>query len=224
MTNYSPTLLSYSVTPDAVSYTEDPSAPSTVELMIAVNNSTGQNVDCSRLVFTLPVGTGAGDLTADPSAINAVPALGTSWSIQSDGTGNFIALPQAPVTGLNAGDSIAFSLSGIQVNDWAGLVEITIREETNAPRQTQLGVSKVPPGLAITSFNANPIQVAPGQPSTLAWTTTGAQSVTLFWPNQSIPVPPDGQEVVTPQQTTTYTLVATGDSSVSQQITVTVLG
>jgi hypothetical protein len=218
-----PALLNYAITPDVVPYSTSESSPSVVALMIAVNNGTGVDQVVSQIVFAIPAGIGSGDLTNAPSGITVAPALGTPWSISSDGTGNVTPVPVPPATGLRAGDSIAFLLSGIEVNELAGLAEIDVYEQTGATGTTQLGVSKLPPGLAITSFFANPIQVSPGTPTTLSWTTTGADAATLSGAGTSNPVSPDGQAPVSPVQTTTYTITASGGgSSVSQQLTITV--
>lgn len=68
----------------------------------------------------------------------------------------------------------------------------------------------------ITSFTATPQVLETPRPVTLAWTSTGT-SATL----NGTPVQPNGTMVVTPTQTTTYTLVVTGEAgTVSQQVTV----
>ena len=59
----------------------------------------------------------------------------------------------------------------------------------------------------IVRFEAHPVTIAPGQQSTLSWTTTGAATVSIspVLGNQ----PLNGSATVTPAQTTTYTLTAT---------------
>jgi len=130
-------------------------------------------------------------------------------------------MPQPPVTGLAPGDSIAFLISGIDVNELPGLAMITVYERTDVPRQALLSVSKMPPGLAITRFTASPVQVAPNQQSTLAWQTTGADSVTLSCQGESKIYPAIGQCDIRPERTTLYTLTATGSGTYTyQQLTV----
>jgi len=63
---------------------------------------------------------------------------------------------------------------------------------------------------AISSFNANASSVDVGQTVTLTWTTTNANSVTIT-PGIGA-VGTSGSTTVTPGQTTTYTLSATGSS------------
>jgi len=74
----------------------------------------------------------------------------------------------------------------------------------------------------IIRFEANPVSIAPGQSSTLSWTTTGATSVTISPTVGSVTL--NGSTQVTPQQTTTYTLTATSQDgrTVSAPVTVVV--
>ncbi|MGD0871041.1 MAG: OmpA family protein [Bryobacteraceae bacterium] len=74
----------------------------------------------------------------------------------------------------------------------------------------------------IIRFEANPVTIAPGQQSTLSWTTTGAATVSInpVLGNQ----PLNGSATVSPAQTTTYTLTATSSDghAVTAPVTVTV--
>lgn len=211
MMNYPPALLYYEVTPTAVPYSVGTEVQK-VTLMLSVNNPTKRHLDCSRIVFAIPPGTGNGDLTDDVSAITPTPALGVDWDITSDGAGNLTAVPAAGCTGIDAGDSIAFLVADIEVNGLPGLAEIGVYEQTDQLRYTDLGVSKTPPGLAITSFTANPVEVVPGASTTLSWTTTGAQTCTISWDGGTdSDLLVSGTQPVTPDGTTTYTLTASSD-------------
>jgi hypothetical protein len=233
--DYPPALFDYAVTPNVVPYTTDSDHITPVTLMITVNNPTPKFVNCNQLTFSIPVGNGAGDLTNNPTAINPYPGLGVRWSITSDDAGNLTAVPSAGTSGIGVGDSIAFLISDIEVNEVPGLVLVNIWEDTDQLRYTNRDVSKAPPGLAITSFTANPVQISAGDRTTLSWTTTGALSCTLSWQgNTKRDLDVDGTHPVYPEITTTYTLTATstpdtdpspgddadGGSSVSQQVTV----
>lgn len=231
--NYPPALFAYAVTPAVAPYATA-GAGTPVTFMVTVNNPIGTHVECSELVFTIPIGRGAGDLTTDPSGLAPAPALGVPWSITSDDAGNLTALPNAGTTGLGAGDSIAFLISNVHVNDLPGLALVGVWEQTDDLRYDYLRVTKVAPGLAITSFTANPVQVSTGSPTTLSWTTTGAQTCTLSWQgNTRAGLDPDDTLQISPTETTTYTLTAsstpqgqeqeasTGESStVSEQVSV----
>ncbi len=75
--------------------------------------------------------------------------------------------------------------------------------------------------LAISSFTATPTAVVPGQPATLSWSTQNATSVSIDSGVGSQPL--SGSVNVFPQQTTTYTLTATGSGgTTTAQATVTV--
>jgi len=213
-----PALLSYAVTPTTVPTTTDPTNPSTVTLMIVVANGTGRQQLCSEIDFLVPA-----SLTTNPSSIAPAAAIGTNWSIQSDGNGRLTATPRVALAPINPGDSLAFLIEGAQVAQAVGLAEIVAYEVTDIVRQTMIGVLTAPPGLAVTSFVANPIQVQAGQQTTLSWTTTGATTCRLSWAGASISVPVSGSEPVSPLVTTTYTLTAAGaGTAVAQQVTVVV--
>jgi len=61
-------------------------------------------------------------------------------------------------------------------------------------------------GASIERFVAVPTNISTGESSTLQWATENATSVTL----NGQAVQPNGSQVVSPTQTTTYTLMATG--------------
>jgi PKD repeat protein len=71
------------------------------------------------------------------------------------------------------------------------------------------------------TFTATPASIAPGQPSTLTWTTTNATAVSID--NGVGAKPLNGSGSVSPTTTTIYTLTATGaGGTVTKQVTVTV--
>jgi flagellar motor protein MotB/uncharacterized cupredoxin-like copper-binding protein len=73
----------------------------------------------------------------------------------------------------------------------------------------------------IIRFEANPVTIAPGQQSTLSWTTTGAATVSISGlGSEGL----NGSATVQPAQTTTYTLTATSSDghAVTAPVTVTV--
>jgi hypothetical protein len=76
--------------------------------------------------------------------------------------------------------------------------------------------------LAITSFGASPSTIAQGQNSTLSWVVVGAASVAI---DQGVDVAAGTSAVVSPTQTTTYTLTISSGAgtTVTKQATVTVL-
>jgi hypothetical protein len=73
---------------------------------------------------------------------------------------------------------------------------------------------------SISAFSASPAVVAPGGDSTLSWTVTGATSITI---DQGIGTVTGSSVVITPSETTSYTLTATNDAgSATASTTVTV--
>jgi hypothetical protein len=74
----------------------------------------------------------------------------------------------------------------------------------------------------IIRYSAVPTNIVSGESSTLSWTTEGAATVTITGVSGTLPL--SGSTVVTPTQTTTYTLTATSSDgrSVSAPVIVTV--
>jgi hypothetical protein len=73
----------------------------------------------------------------------------------------------------------------------------------------------------IQSFSANPASIAPGQASTLAWSVTGATSLSL---SPGIGAVTGSSQVINPAATTEYTLTATnahGSTTAKTTVTVT---
>lgn len=89
-------------------------------------------------------------------------------------------------------------------------------------RTATLTINGTPPLPIITSFNATPLSVNRGQSVTLSWAATGANSFSL---DNGVVIASNATSViVTPTQTTTYKLTATGQwGSVSQERVVTVI-
>src|SRR5579872_287976 len=82
----------------------------------------------------------------------------------------------------------------------------------------------VPP--QVTSFTASPMFVSAGQPSTIAWTTTNATSVTISpavaQTEDTGPLPTTGSSLTPVTSTTTFTITASGPGGTSAPATVTV--
>jgi peptidoglycan-associated lipoprotein len=75
----------------------------------------------------------------------------------------------------------------------------------------------------IAEFSIEPSTIERGQSAVLRWNVTGANNVAIS--NGLGTVPPTGTQRITPQQTTSYILTATGpDGDASRTATVTVTG
>lgn len=219
-------MFEYQISPNAVPRTANPAEPSIVTLMITVTNKTGYDVEVRRLAFVITAGDAPVDLVskADLSKIRPQTGAGTKWDFNTSGDGRFLAYPDYPVTGLLAGESVAFILSNVIVNSAIGHAKITVTETTNVPAETGIEVAKGDPGLAITEFLASPIQILPDGDSVLTWKTTGASRCTLTSQHGgTIEVDRNGSQPERPVETTQYTLSAEGGGrTIQQSITVTV--
>ena len=221
-------MLDYKITPNAVPRTVSPAEPSVVTLMITVTNKTGDAVPVQRLTFTIQAGDGPADLTDTEHLADIKPAAGsgTPWEFfrGGDGDGRFFAYPNPPHAGLAAGESVAFVLSQVTVNQAIGHAGIGVRESDAASLgETFLSIAKEEPGLAITEFLAGPVQIIPGQTSVLTWNTVGASTCTMTTERGTQPVDRWGSMLVSPQETTVYALSAEGDGRTKiQQVIVTV--
>jgi hypothetical protein len=217
---YPPAYFYYQVTPAVVPCSESPAKPGMVTLMFTVSNRVGRGVPVEEIAFQLPIGPDGGQLTEDP-AVSVSAAAGTDWDIISEGNGLLRARPRAADGTLRAGESIAFFVSSVTVNQRPGTAFVTIWELTDELRQTDLAITKMPPGLAITSFRASPIQVEAGQRCDLSWTTTGADKVALTSSGTTRDVTGELGLPVHPRLSTIYTLTASGDGKVThEQLTV----
>jgi hypothetical protein len=221
-------MLDYKITPNAVPRTVSPAEPSVVTLMITVTNKTGAAVPVQRLTFTIQAGDGPANLTDVDHLADIKPAAGsgTPWDFfrGGDGDGRFFAYPNPPHTGPAAGESVAFVLSQVTVNQATGHAEIGVQEsEAASLGETTLTIAKEEPGVAITEFLAGPVQIIPGQTSMLAWSTVGASTCTMTTERGTQPVDRWGSMHVSPQETTVYTLSAEGDGRTKiQQVIMTV--
>lgn len=213
-------LFIYVITPQQVMTSTDTNNP--VTLYIGVYNPPQNGfVPCQYIEFAISIGdTAENQLTNDPTDVQGV-ANQSSWIIAKQTYSSspliFKVTPATGFTGLEAGESIGFELTGININDVAGPAPVRIAEATSSPTPMgQVLINKVPASLQITNFQAAPSWVAPGGTSTLSWATTGASSCTLAPLENSLcsgetppdPLPTTGQLEVCPLQTTPYTLTA----------------
>jgi hypothetical protein len=100
---------------------------------------------------------------------------------------------------------------------------LTVRNSEGLSATDTVTVSTASPTSArITSFVANPASIATGQSTTLSWSIDNATSASIT-PGPGTVDAHTGSVAVSPTQTTTYTLTATGPTGqVTQQVTVTV--
>jgi len=100
---------------------------------------------------------------------------------------------------------------------------LTVRNTDGLQAVANTAVSTIAPAtVRIAQFTANPAAVQPGQASTLSWVIDNATSASIT-PGVGNVDPKTGSVSVTPTQTTTYTLAATGpNGTINSSVTVTV--
>jgi hypothetical protein len=164
-------------------------------------------------LLTRRVGDSAPVADAGPNQI--VPAgtvtLNGSGSYDPDGdplTYSWQQVGGAPVNISNATAPVAtFTAAAQQTYNF----RLTVKDPAGLQSTATTTVTATAGGatLHIDQFFATPNNVQPGQPSTLTWAVTGATGVTISGVSGNLN-PTTGTTQVTPQQTTTYTLTATG--------------
>ena len=106
--------------------------------------------------------------------------------------------------------------------------------ETSAARSWEFGnpsrvrfiytvqiLAQLPVSAPVVTFSATPQGIDAGQSATLTWTSTRADTCTIEPEIGDVPV--NGSCVVSPEQTTTYTITAIGaGGSISSEITITI--
>ncbi len=124
-------------------------------------------------------------------------------------------------TQLPGGYKAGAATSGFIAGSAAVMPDATVYVTTNNGNTITVFKGTPPPQLPVISFSANPQSVNSGGNTTLNWNVTGAASVTIA-PNIGSK-PPVGSQPVSPIQTTTYTLTATGlGGTTTASVTVTV--
>jgi acid phosphatase len=150
----------------------------------------------------------AASLTATPPGIPLGQTSTLSWETRNAGsvTLDDVAVASSGTTRVSPAQTRTYTL---------------IATGAGGTKQAQATVTVTPAAATTASLTATPATIAPGKPSVLQWTTQNADTLTL---NGSPVGGPDGTMTVNPNQTTKYTLVATGPSgtqTVSATVTVT---
>jgi hypothetical protein len=137
--------------------------------------------------------------SATPAAILPGQSSTLTWSVQNSTSVTINpTLGAVAASGSSSASPTATTTYTLQATGPGGTVQATVTVQ----------VGTAPPGNPqIIRFEANPVSIAPGQSSTLSWTTTGASTVTISPTVGSVTL--NGSTTVTPAQTTTYTLTAT---------------
>lgn len=144
-------------------------------LSFSISNNTSAAIEVSEILFTLPIGDLAQDITTDATAIMTSVSPAGVWNISMISTGLFKAEPAsgAPVTVTKEG--IIMQLFNIPVNQETGTVSISIQENASNPtspaqqRNAVFEIAKFPYGFYFTNFSPNLAQVPDKGSVTLTW-------------------------------------------------------
>ena len=189
-------------------------AGNTYVFSLTVTNTDGLSGTASTSVTTTtPSQTQILQFTASPASITAGQSSTLTWVVQ-----NATSVNISGIGSVNAN-------SGSQAVSPATTTTYTLTATGSSGTVTQTVTVTVGSGQGtpqIIRFEASPLTIAPGQSSTLSWTTSGASSVSISGVGT---VTANGSTTVSPTQTTTYTLTASnGSTSVSAPVTITVSG
>jgi hypothetical protein len=164
-------------------------------------------------LLTRRVGNSPPVADAGPNQVGVAPGtitLNGSGSYDPDGgslTYNWEQISGPSVTISNANAAVAtFPASANQTYYFRLTVKDTAGLQASATTTVSTGAGT---GVQITSFTANPTNIQAGQTATLSWTVAGATSVSIS-PGIGSVNAQSGSTQVSPQQTTTYTLTASG--------------
>jgi hypothetical protein len=125
-----------------------------------------------------------------------------------------------PTVALSSTTTCNPTFTAAQGQSYAFRLTVRNTDGLSASATTTVSTS-VPAQVRIVQFSAIPATVQPGQPSTLSWVIDNATSATIT-PGIGSVDPRTGSVSVTPTQTTTYTLAATGPSgTINSTVTVT---
>jgi hypothetical protein len=152
--------------------------------------------------------------TASPASITAGQCTTLSWSVQ-----NATSVAITPNVG-----NVDARTGSISVCPTATTTYTLTANNANGPASvtTTVTVSAAAAGNPqIARFEASPVNIQPGQSTTLTWATNGASTVSIS-PNVGN-VPVNGSTTVSPNTTTTYTLTATSSDGKSVTSPVTVI-
>ena len=225
---------SYDPDNDAITYqwTQVSGAPVTLSAPTAAKTSFTA-VAGQTYVFRLTV-TDTGGLSNSATTRVATGSPVSAQIVRFDATPNQIAAgQQSTLTWIVQG------ATSVSINNGVGNVAATGSTTVSPAQTTTYTLTAVGPSGNVTAtttvtvngavtgtpqiirFEASPLNIKPGEQSTLSWTTTGATQVSISGVGA---VTPNGSTTVSPAQTTTYTLTATSadGKSVTAPVTVSV--
>ncbi len=211
--------LNQSIGSVAVNGTRSVSPSNTTTYTMTVTNSAGVTATCARAITVTPVVVPAPTcaLYGNPHTIDAGNSARLTWTSQNavtgiinQGVGEVNPTNTAGYRDVSPSNTTTYTMT---VTNSAGVTATCAKTITVVPR---------PEAPVCNSFTANPATITRGGNSTLSWNTTNVTAVTI---NNGVgAVAVYGSTSVSPIDTVTYTLTATGanNQQVSCPVTVTV--
>jgi hypothetical protein len=198
-----------------VNITSSSTGPSIAPIQTTTYTMTASGPGGSTMATaTLPVDDGPPGITftATPSTIGAGQPSTLAWTVTN---AVFVSLQ----AGNDDGSEVAANGTQQVAPAQSTIYTITaLGACATVSKQVTVTVSPLP----TATFTATPRSAGAGEPVTLSWSTTNATSVAIDHGLGSRPL--SGSAVVTPPDTTTYTLTATGAAgSTMRQATVTIV-
>jgi uncharacterized cysteine cluster protein YcgN (CxxCxxCC family)/disulfide bond formation protein DsbB len=200
----------------SVSGSQSVSPTQTTTYTLKGYSSNGTNTSTKTVKVTvnhyIPQSCIINNFTASPTSINQGGSSALSWSTTNCHNVTISNLPyNVPTSGVQEIWPTITTTYILRAYDSNGSLQGTKSATVNVNYI-------VPQGCTINSFTASPSSITSGQSSTLSWNTSNCNSVSMG----SSEVSPVGTQVVWPNQTTTYTLTASGSSGPAKTRTVTV--
>ena len=146
---------------------------------------------CSKIVFSLPIGLNAQDLTNDSQSI-AVSVSSKYWEVSSISSGGLVTMtPIHNTSQLIPNEGINIQFSQIYSNTANGSCDLAITEHTAlpgqyyTPKEKKLSLTKFPEGFWVGNFVSSKVNVRSGQSVTLSWNMSGVGNIESIVPTPS---------------------------------------
>ena len=188
----------------------------TYAFRVTVTGATSGLQSSASTTVTTQAGIKIERFSATPNQINAGQRSVISWNVP-----NATSVAITPGVGSSLNPAGSATVSPVQTTTYT--LTATGPGGQQVTQSLTITVGSSTP--SIIRFQAAPATITAGQSASLSWATTGAKTVSIGGVGTNLPV--NGSQSVSPAQTTTYTLTATGadgKSTVTAQVVVTVTG
>ncbi|MCD4766776.1 MAG: hypothetical protein K8R34_09725 [Methanosarcinales archaeon] len=153
------------------------------------------------------------DFSAEPESMDVAGNIKLNWDVSDDAS--------ITIDGIGPVDEPTGSIEKWVSEDTTFTIKVTNKAGLSDIKSITVTVGEEPTDLVeIKSFTADPSQISIGGESTLSWDVSGVDSVTIE-PEIGI-MGHTGEETVSPDESTTYTLTATNEAGISDARAVTV--